>query len=251
MAKLIWTEDSIRVEALKYSTFVEFNKGAPGAYRKAQRDKSIKRLAPHLVASTCIKYTDTDIHNVALKFKTKKEFELAESSIYSIMHQRKIVAQCCSHMTGLTLWNEESIRAEALKYTTRKDFKANGKGAVGASVQLGIYDEICAHMKAKPKALAPSNLKGIYLLYKDTNIVYVGKSNCCMLSRIRSHKQDKEFNTVEFYEIANQPDIDVIELYLINLYSPIHNKESNSNGILTVTIDNIDNVVTKKSVYEI
>lgn len=43
---------------------------------------------------------------------------------------------------------------------------------------------------------------GVYLLYNNENIVYIGKSNN-MKNRINQHKKDKEFNSVKDEGLVN------------------------------------------------
>lgn len=67
--------------------------------------------------------------------------------------------------------------------------------------------------------------KGIYILYDNYNIVYVGKSLSSIENRIKSHNKDKLFNSVKYIEFKSDSDIDLYEVYLINKYKPIYNKE--------------------------
>lgn len=49
---------------------------------------------------------------------------------------------------GTTLkWTEEKCAKQALKYKTRGAFEENESGCYKAALRLGIYDEICGHMK--------------------------------------------------------------------------------------------------------
>ena len=60
---------------------------------------------------------------------------------------------------------------------------------------------------------------GIYLLYNDENIVYIGKSNN-MKNRINQHRKDKEFNSVKDAGLVN-----LYEPYFIQKYKPLYNKD--------------------------
>ena len=59
---------------------------------------------------------------------------------------------------------------------------------------------------------------GIYFLYNNENVVYIGKSNN-MKNRINQHKKDKEFNSVKDEGLVN-----LYEPYLIQKYKPIYRR---------------------------
>ena len=80
-------------------------------------------------------------------------------------------------------------------------------------------------------------MKGIYILYENDTIVYIGKSNHNMLNRIRTHNIDKYFNKCEMYNIDNEADISILELYMINKHKPIYNKDGKSVDMTTICID--------------
>jgi len=66
---------------------------------------------------------------------------------------------------------------------------------------------------------------GIYFLFKNENVVYVGKSAYCINSRILSHKKNKDFDRVCFINIKPYfSNIDIAEYVYINIFNPIYNK---------------------------
>lgn len=64
----------------------------------------------------------------------------------------------------------------------------------------------------------------IYFLIKDKNLVYVGKSNNNILSRINSHIKDKEFDSAYYKAISSEELLDEYEKKYILKYKPKHNK---------------------------
>lgn len=78
---------------------------------------------------------------------------------------------------------------------------------------------------------------GIYILYENDKIVYIGKSSRNMLHRIRTHTIDKFFTKSVMYEMNNEADMNILELYLIGKHKPIYNKHSNTTHIPTIIID--------------
>jgi hypothetical protein len=65
---------------------------------------------------------------------------------------------------------------------------------------------------------------GIYLLYDNENVVYIGKSNN-MKNRINQHKKDKEFNSVKCIIFKDEGLVNLYEPYLIQKYKPKYNKD--------------------------
>ena len=76
-----------------------------------------------------------------------------------------------------------------------------------------------------------TKISGVYRLYKDDKIVYIGKAKC-IRSRINSHSKDKDFDEFDFTIIHNNSNKNLYELYYIDLYKPILNidciEDSNS-----------------------
>lgn len=75
------------------------------------------------------------------------------------------------------------------------------------------------------------NLSGVYFLYQDSQIVYVGESGC-ILSRIKQHTEDKDFNRFT-YMLISCPDMrKVRERDMIRKHRPkyntVHNKDFDS-----------------------
>ena len=70
----------------------------------------------------------------------------------------------------------------------------------------------------------PINCNGVYLLYKNDTIIYVGKSKN-MKNRIREHKNDKDFDSVKCIQFKDEGLINLYEPYLIQKYRPKYNKD--------------------------
>lgn len=64
---------------------------------------------------------------------------------------------------------------------------------------------------------------GVYFLYKGSCLQYIGQS-ISILNRIRSHREDKDFDKV-FYIPVSEEDLDHVETHLINKYKPPLNKK--------------------------
>jgi len=68
--------------------------------------------------------------------------------------------------------------------------------------------------------------RGIYFLYKDDKIIYIGKSTN-LGKRLYNHKVQnlKDFDIIKVYTFKSNADIHYLEPYLINYYKPLYNKE--------------------------
>lgn len=69
---------------------------------------------------------------------------------------------------------------------------------------------------------------GIYKLVKDGNIVYIGKSDSSILSRIMNHTKEEKFadysgSEIFYFEVKNSTETTIYEKLLINKYKPILN----------------------------
>jgi len=78
----------------------------------------------------------------------------------------------------------------------------------------------------------PPKLEGVYFLYHNDTIVYIGKSKN-IYDRVSQHRKDKQFNKVKSIIFKDASNIDLYEPYLINKYKPALNKDfiRDDNGI--------------------
>ena len=72
--------------------------------------------------------------------------------------------------------------------------------------------------KYRNKSMHTGKYGVVYLLKKHGDVVYVGQS-INLLSRINQHKGDKDFDEVEWYEIASKGRRNVVESILIALHN--------------------------------
>lgn len=81
-----------------------------------------------------------------------------------------------------------------------------------------------------------NNLNGVYRLYKNNEIIYIGKSKN-IKNRLLSHNYDKDFDSLDYVEIDNNADKDLYEMYYIDKFKPILNKEYNYNYNHSLTVE--------------
>jgi hypothetical protein len=93
------------------------------------------------------KLTDDVLAEIALKYKSRREFFEEDSSAFVTASRRKILDQICGHMfTRRFLWTKEMTLNEAKKYGSRTAFAKGNKAAYNAAVRDGYFEEACAHM---------------------------------------------------------------------------------------------------------
>lgn len=89
---------------------------------------------------------------------------------------------------------KKSIKKESRKYTVRSHFSKGSSGAYKAAIRLGILDEVCRHMKAKPTEYTNEMLKNKASKYetrsefqnKDNSAYQIAKKRG-ILNKICSH----------------------------------------------------------------
>jgi len=94
------------------------------------------------------KYTNEFIHNEALKYKTRAEFQ-CNSKHYSTARYRKILDEVCSHMEKRQYdkkISDKDIHTEALKYDSRGEFQKESNSYYFLAYERKILDEVCSHM---------------------------------------------------------------------------------------------------------
>ena len=68
------------------------------------------------------------------------------------------------------------------------------------------------------------DVKGVYLLYNKSKVVYVGKSKN-IKNRVIKHRKDKYFDSVKSIIFKDDGMVNIYEPYLIQKYNPMYNKD--------------------------
>lgn len=81
-----------------------------------------------------------------------------------------------------------------------------------------------------------------YVLPDTGQIIYVGKTDVSLRQRIESHAKEEKFAPylgqwiVEYIELANRVETDIVEKYLINTLKPILNEKDHVEGLTNMSI---------------
>lgn len=130
----------------------------------------------------------------------------------------------------------------ALTYSSREDFKAKNLPKYLVAKRKGLLQ------LAFPLALSvPSDiLKGIYYLYQDTKLMYIGNSLVDVEQAIDNHKSEGiiPFNNYKIFTPYSDSDILVLTLYLSNKSKPRYNTNIGKNT-LTVYLPDLWTVLGK------
>jgi len=150
-----WTKEKCEVEALKYSNVGDYKKNSL-SYRAAVRNKWLDDICTHMnrKKNPYNYWTKEKCQEEALKFKTRKEFELKFRGGYAASRINGWLDEICSHMNKVKVkpagyWTKEKCHEESIKYKYRSDFQKGSISAYTISVRNKWLDEICQHMFSK------------------------------------------------------------------------------------------------------
>lgn len=248
----VWTFEKVQEEALKYTSKADFRNNCPAAYTRAHRDNIVDKVCKHMEPKVTF-FTKEELIKIASNYTDIGTFKREQPKAYHAIYRKNIKEELTSHMKGSPIkWTIEKIMEESLKYTSKTEFRNNNTSAYNAAKRLGIWETLYGPFRknlVKHRYNIPTNTKGIYLLYNDEDIVYIGKSINCIGSRIVSHIKDKSFNEVHVYSLQSLADIDILENYLINKHKPKYNSTQNS-GDVSVNISNLNEILTLSKIYK-
>ena len=97
------------------------------------------------------RFTEQELYNIAKQYKYRSAFNKANPKAYQSAIRKGILDKVCAHMEKMPRQRieltENEIRIEALKYEKRSDFLKKARIAAKRAQELGIYEDVCAHMK--------------------------------------------------------------------------------------------------------
>lgn len=152
-----WNYDSIKTEALKYSTKKDFYSKSKSAYGIAAENNWLEDICKHMhyrKRKPNGYWTFEKCKEESLKYNSRREFQRSNDSVYKIIVKNDWLEELCNYKSykntkNPNYWTFEKCREEALKYTKRSYFTKGNEGAYRAALKNGWLDEICNHMKIK------------------------------------------------------------------------------------------------------
>lgn len=131
-------------------------------------------------------WTKEKCQEIALKYKTKKEFIKKYNSAYKAAYKYNWLDDICSHMTkNRTHWTKEKCKEKALKYKHKIDFKNNDISAYRFAYNHNFLNDICLHMEHKHKK-------------------NISKNDCILESKKYNTRNDFKKNSKKYYEYARK-----------------------------------------------
>ncbi|MBR4840973.1 MAG: GIY-YIG nuclease family protein, partial [Paludibacteraceae bacterium] len=140
-----WDEFTCLVEAKKYKTARDFQKGSPGAYNAAQKNNWLYEYVWLERKCKPNGYWNEETCRIeALKYKSRSEFEKGCRGAYKVACKNKWLDGYKwleqKHKPN-NYWNEETCRAESLKYKTRSEFQKACSGAYLVASKNGWIED--------------------------------------------------------------------------------------------------------------
>lgn len=152
--KLYWNKENCQKEALKYRSRKEFQIKCSSAYNSSRNHKWLDEVCSHMFSTLKHKgfWTKDKCKEIALKYKTRKEFLKNDVTVYNICVRNNWLDYVCSHTNEksknpIGYWTKEVCQKEALKYNLKKDFRKYSLNHYSASVRNKWINEVCSHMK--------------------------------------------------------------------------------------------------------
>jgi predicted GIY-YIG superfamily endonuclease len=169
-----WTEDEIRQVAQKYQKPSDFKNNDKAAYSAANRKgkEFFNDVTSHMDKSYYTFWTDEMLRELAKKFKTKTEFQKAESSAYNSALRKGMdfLNDITSHMDKKKRgkWSDVDLENEAKKYQNKGDFQKYSNSAYIISRNRGkdFFDKITKHMVNQLNYWSDDDLRSEALKYK-------------------------------------------------------------------------------------
>ena len=100
------------------------------------------------------------------------------------------------------------------------------------------FYEVNSDIVVKKMKDISKSVSGIYRLYKDNKIVYIGKS-VCIRSRLYSHIKEKDIDSFDFTILNNESDKNIYELYYIDKYKPKLNRDCIEKSISNIELEDL------------
>ena len=149
-----WTLETLREEALKYSTRAEFQKQCGSAYNAAGKLKVRDLVCAHMAVFKRPDgfWTLEALQAEALKYTTRQEFQQMNGAAYKAAGVSGVREAICTHMVEVKktkgFWTLENLQAEALKYDNKVDFRKKSNPAFLIASRKKVLEQICSHMAA-------------------------------------------------------------------------------------------------------
>jgi len=155
---IIWTKDKCQEVALLCNTRTEFRQKYTKACELAFKNNWIDEFCSHMIIKHKPNgyWTKEKCQEVALKCKTKTEFNKKYSTASELSFKKGWLNEFCLHMKikykPYGYWTKEKCQEEALKYKTKSEFVKNSGSAYNVVYKNNWMRELCSHIKSNKKS---------------------------------------------------------------------------------------------------
>ena len=142
-----WDYDSVKKEASKYSSLLEWNTKSAGSYAWAQRNKLQRKIAKELgwevkprEKTRATMWTSESAKEDAAKYNSLTEWSAKAHSSYAWAQRNKLQRKIAKELgwevkprakTRATMWTYESAKEDAAKYNSITEWKTKSAGSYG------------------------------------------------------------------------------------------------------------------------
>lgn len=199
-----WTFENCQIEAMKYSSKVDWSKNSHSSYLIACRNKWVKEISEHMERpkNHNFKWSLEACIEDAKKYKTKQEWRYGPDSAYSVASKNKWLDRCCGHMKKmggtsiaeqeiLTIVKQSYPSARSKRFATHTDyFIANlfeldifiPELNKGIEYNGKYWHSIEGLKKSHPtwsheEILRYHEVKDLFFKSKDINVLYINESD--------------------------------------------------------------------------
>lgn len=149
---VIWTKEKCQEEALKYENRYEFWKKCGSAHGASLKNGWLDEICSHMKPPYRKNYWIKEkCHEVALKCKSKSEFQNKYSQPYKLSLKNDWLDEICSHMiqskNPSNYWTKERCQCVSVKCKKKSEFRIKYGSAYNSAIRCGFLNEICSHMK--------------------------------------------------------------------------------------------------------
>jgi len=200
--KVAWSEETLKLEALKYNSKSEFTSKRGSAVKVAKELGIYDSICDHMNTNYTV-WSNEDLTNEALKYTTRAEFQTGSNSAYVIARTRGILDEICGHMEAKhESWTYEKVAEIAKQYTRRVDFQRMSANAYAMAQRSNWLDDVCEHMNPVFNSWTNQELREEALKYEyrsdfqhESKSAYLAARKRGLLEEICSHMEYKDGST--------------------------------------------------------
>lgn len=202
-----WNEETLKIEALKYSSKGEFTSKRNSAVKVAKELGIYDSICEHMNTNYRL-WSNEDLVNEALKYNTRSEFQRNSNSAYITARVKGVLEDICVHMkVQHECWTYEKVLSIAKQYTRRVDFQRNDTNAYATAKRNNWVDKVCEHMAPVFNSWTNQELREEALKYEyrvdfqcESKGAYLAAYKRGLLEEVCSHMEYKDGST----QLANE-----------------------------------------------